>query len=51
MGGYVVIECDTLHGKLVPGVHLVEAALWLDQTRLVRCERGRVMELLDRERE
>ena len=45
-------ECDALHRELIPGlVRLVELVLELHQTRLVRCERGRVVELLDGERE
>jgi len=39
-GGDVEIECDTLHRKLVPGVHLVKFLLGLDQCE--RCERGRI---------
>jgi hypothetical protein len=41
-----------LHRELVPGpVRLVELLLELDQTRLVQCKHGRVVELFDRERE
>ena len=51
VGGDVEIECDPLHRKLVPDVHLVKLPLGLDQTRLVWCERGRVAGLLDKERD
>ena len=51
VGGDVEIECDTFHRKLVPDVPLVKLPLGLDQTRLVRCERGRVAGLPDKERD
>ena len=46
-----LLECDALHCTFVSGlVCLVEPLLELDLTRLARCERGRVAELLDIER-
>ena len=51
-----LLECDTLHREIVPGLErLVELLLGLDQVQLVRslrCECGRVAEqMFDRERE
>jgi len=42
-----LFECDTLHSELVPGLVCL---LEFNQTRLVRCKRGGVADLLDRER-
>ena len=50
-----LLECDTLHREVVPGLVCLAELLGLDQARLARslqCERGRVAErLFDGERE
>ena len=46
-----LLQRNALHAKLVPRlVRPVELLLEFEQPRLVRCERGRVAQLLDRER-